>query len=94
MRPDLDSPLWGGREAKCFCGAVRPSRPTQLAHLEYRGLYSDHSLACRVCGKTHLAHLPWHPLTGEPNNVDHEYVANGVQEYDAFYCGCRDEETL
>jgi len=92
MNPELDSPLWKGREAQCFCGAVRPSQPTQLAHLQYRGPYSDYAKACVVCGKTHLAHLPWHPLTGTPNTVDHEYVANGTQDFDAFYCGCRDDE--
>ena len=84
--------VFKNREAQCFCGAIRQSRPTQLALLEFRGLGSRYSMLCRICGESHVAHAPFHPLTGQPGIVDHDWVANGAQQYDAFYCGCREED--
>lgn len=84
--------IFTNRQAKCFCGTVRSSRPTQLAFLEYRGSGSRYSMLCRVCGEASIAHSPVHPHTGNPGITNHEWVANGPQEYDIFYCWCKEED--
>lgn len=43
------------REARCACGATRPSDP-DLAFFEYRGPGSSFATKCRHCGYTKGAH--------------------------------------
>ena len=90
-----------GREARCGCGAVRPSG-RDLPFFEYRGEGSRAAIeGCAVCGYSECAHDPAHMETlvhkrdgsRRPTVVEDGrctgFVPSGPWRYDGFYCGCR-----
>lgn len=88
-----------GREARCTCGASRPSTSEHLAFFEYRGEGSKRAIeTCRHCRYAEIAHTQ-EIVRGPSNsilvhNVVEEgkcpgFEPHGPFDHDTFYCGCR-----
>ena len=78
----VSSPDLTGRQARCPCGATKPS-DTSLAFFEFRGVGSPHALKTCKCGYYDVAHAasPRRP------KMDHEFQPAGPDAYDLYYCG-------
>jgi hypothetical protein len=79
------------REARCSCGALRPSTDALtggLAFFEYRGKGSHVAMdMCGNCAHARSAHTGKEVRTGGRLIICSEFKPRGPMEYDTYYCG-------
>ncbi len=93
----VEPPDLSHRQARCYCGLIRPSDSEHLAFFEYRGPGSPTATDHCKCGYHLVAHdigecrkrVASNQLTIVELGKCKGFEARGPHEYDSFYCGCR-----
>lgn len=86
--------LLAGRQARCECGALRPSDGPaigfkgELPFFVYRGEGSREALDICRCGYATAAHTPEVRSRNRALTCE-TFEPRGPHEFDSFYCGCR-----